>query len=310
MQNAQGSHTTDRPDNPLDAVLRDRLHLSEENRFGLGLVRSCLNVTDAISRLFFRQPFVALRETEDLLDEIAELNGKVLVDHILGRNGGTTIAAHGLHNVPATGRVIIASTHPTGMFDFVAHAGALLGRRPDLKVVANRETERFLGEDSIVPVDINKRNRAVSTNATLAAMEAHLMGEGALLVFGSGRVPNLLNGRLVEPEWRSGTTRMSLHCQTQVVPAALDARNTRYYYGLRRLAQFVSGGDENFGAMVGSLRYAAELMEKLGGSYDVFYGAPHPPGTRPASLKASAEALVPGLYGTSQPLAGQDQPPK
>lgn len=298
MKKTRGPATVGGREHPLDPVLRARLHLSEENRLGLGVVRSCLSATDAISRLLFRQPFIALRETEDLLGEIAGLGGEALVEHILGRNGGTAVSASGIENVPATGRVIIAATHPTGMFDFVAHAGALLARRPDLKVVANRETERFLGKDSIVAVDIDKRNRAVSAGATLAAMEAHLMGEGALLVFGSGRVPSLRSGRLVEPAWRSGTTRMSLQCQTQIVPAALDARNTSYYYGLRRIAQIVSGGDEHFGAMVGSLRYAAELLAKLGGSYDVFYGTPHPPGTRPEDLKASAEALVPGLYWT------------
>ncbi|SDD95546.1 hypothetical protein [Ruegeria marina] len=302
-----GSHRSFRRENPLDPVLQARLHLSQDDRFRLGFVRLCLNAADAVSRLVLRRPFVALRETEDLLDEIAGLTGKPLVEHILDRNGGTTITAHGLDNVPAKGRVIIAATHPTGMFDFVAHAGALLARRPDLKVLANRETERFLGEDSIVPVDIDKTNRAVSASTTFAAMERHLMGEGALLVFGSGRVPFLRNGHLVEPDWRGGTTRISRLCSAPIVPAALDARNTGYYYGLRRFAQFLGGGDDNFGAMVGSLRYAAELMEKLGGSYDVFYARPWPPGARPQELKASAEALVPGLYRTGASQRAQDR---
>ena len=131
-------------------------------------------------------------------------------------------------------------------------------------------------------------------------MKNHLENGGALLIFGSGRVPGRKDGRLVEPEWCNGTSRISQHCQAPIVPAALNAMNSRYYYRIRALAQFLSR-DDNVGAMVASLRYASELLEKLGGRFEVFYGAPLQPGTAPHLLKSSAERLVPNLYGDRAP---------
>ena len=280
----------------MDPVLRARLHLRRDGRLALFGVRAVLNAADAVSRVTVGKPFFGLRECEELLDRVAGRTGPDLLREIMQMNGGTEIVAHGLDHVPVTGPVVIAATHPTGMFDFVAHAHALLPRRPDLKVVANREVERFLGPEAIVAVEIDKQNRATSARATVAAMQDHLEAGGALLIFGSGRVPRREAGHLVEPDWRSGVTRVSAACGSPIVPAALDAMNSRYYYRARASAQFVSGGNDNVGAMIGSLRYAAEMLDKLGGQFEVRYGAPMPPGADPQAVKARAEGLVPGLY--------------
>jgi len=281
---------------PLDPVLRARLHLAEGARVRLGVIRAVLGTVDGISRGVTGKPFFALREAEDLLRQIDGVQGAALVREILRWRGGTQIDALGLGHVPPSGAVVIAATHPTGMFDFIAHAGALLSHRPDLKVVANQEVEVFLGPDILVPVQIDKGNRARSPNAVHSGMQRHLEQGGALLIFGSGRVPDRRAGKLVEPAWRSGASRISASCGAPIVPAALEACNSDYYYRLRRVAQTLKRGDDNFGAMVGSLRYMAEFLDKLGGQYVVHYGSALPPGTSPAVLKDCAEGLVPGLY--------------
>ena len=284
---------------PMDAALRARLHLSEKSRVKLRLFRATMDCVDMCSRVLFGKAFFSLRETENLIRRFEGLDGNQLVHEVLRHNGGTTIVPHGLENIPASGPVIIAATHPTGMFDFLAHAGAILHKRPDLKVVANQETERFLGPESIIPVQIDKQNRALSAGTIHAAMKAHVENGGALLIFGSGRVPGRKGCKLVEPEWRSGASRISKSCQVPIIPAALNATNSGYYYRIRTLAQYASGGDDNVGAMVASLRYASELLEKLGGRFEVFYDEPQAPGTAPHLLKARAERLVPGLYASA-----------
>lgn len=281
---------------PLDKAMRERLHLRSGNTVVLKLIRGLIHTGDTVSRTLFGHPLIALRESEALFDQVDGLKGQALVNALLARDGGTTITAHGLQNIPATGPVIIASTHPTGIFDFPAHARALLEKRPDMKVVANQETEKFLGAESIIPVTINKQNRAVSGKQTRQAMLNHLANDGAVLIFGSGRVPDSKQGQLVEPAWRNGSTLVSLASQAPIVPATLDARNSRAYYRIRAIARFLSGGNDHFGAMVASLRYTAELIEKLGGRYDVHYGKLLPPGADPATLKQAAESLVPGQY--------------
>lgn len=284
--------------NPLDNLLRARLRIPEGKNFQLAALRGALELVDACTRLTTRQPFFALRETEDILRQLDGRTGLELIDAVLAMNGGTEITAHGLDNVPATGRVVIASTHPIGTFDFLAHAGALLDHRPDLKVVAGRETERFLGRERLIAVDLDGKDKVTSPRRTIEGMIAHLEDEGAVLIFGSGRVPRMENGWLVEPPWRTGVTRTSAKTGAPIVPASADMKNSRHYYRTRRIMTVLSGGNEEFGRRVASLRYVSELIAKLGGSYDVYYGPIVAPGTSPEALKPLAETLVPGLYQT------------
>ena len=194
---------------PLDEILRERLHLRGRGRLALATIRAGLSAGDWLSRLFTGQPFFALRQSEDLLGEIAGLQGTALLDKMMSLNGGTQFRAQGLDTVPDNGPVLIAATHPTGLFEFCAHMQILRRKRPDLRVVANAETERFLGADMIIPVKISKENRAESAHSTRRAILDHLEAQGAVLIFGSGRVADQHEGLLVEPPWRGGPTELS-----------------------------------------------------------------------------------------------------
>ncbi len=285
-----------RNSDPLDELLRARLRIPVGANMRLKALRWVMEAVDAVNRLTTGHAFFALREIERMLITLDGKTGTDLVDALLGMKGGTQITEHGLENVPATGAVVIGSTHPIGTFDFIAHAGALLDKRSDLKVVAGRESERFLGSELIVPVDLDRQDKVLTARQTLNGMRDHLDDSGALLVFGSGRVPRLENGLLVEPPWRTGITRISAECAAPIVPASTAMRNSRHYYRTRRLAALLSGGNDEFGRRVASLRYASELFAKLGGSYDVHYGPIQPEGTAPDVLQELAEGLVPGLY--------------
>lgn len=216
--------------------------------------------------------------------------------------GGTKVTARGLNYVPKTGPVLIASTHPIGTFDFIAHAAALLDHRSDIKVVAGRESERFLGPDLMIPVDLDRQDKVVTARSTLRGMRDHLQGGGALIIFGSGRVPKMEKGLLVEPPWRNGATRISNEMNAPIVPASTAMRNSKHYYTTRRIAALLTGGNDDVGRRIASLRYPSELFAKLGGTYDVHYGPLQKVGTDPQTLKTLAEDLVPGLYTPASPI--------
>ncbi|SHJ41982.1 Acyltransferase [Shimia gijangensis] len=273
----------------------DRLRLPEDARFRLNLLRGVIHTADSISRVIARKPFFGLREAEALRTDMDFAMGAELVHGILDLKGGTKITAYGAEHVPKTGPALIASTHPTGAFDYFAHTGALLNRRPDLKVVANEDMAQFLGHETIIPVRITKQTHLSSKNYTTSRMHQHLEDGGALLIFGSGRVPDRKDGKLVERNWRSGATRVSQDCNVEIIPAAVNAQNSSYYYGLRNLAMRLSGNPDT-ALMVASLRYVAEMLDQLGGSYDVHYTAPLPAGTAPEHIQKAAEGLIPDLY--------------
>ena len=285
---------------PLDALLRARLRIPEGADWRLKALRWLMEAVDMLNRTFTGQAFFALRETKQILIALDGKTGTDLIHALLAMNGGTTITPHGLENIPKKGGVVIGSTHPIGTFDFIAHAGALLAHRPDLKVVAGRETERFLGAERIIAVDFDQKDKVLTARQTRDGMIAHLQNGGALLVFGSGRVPRMKDGLLVEPAWRTGATHTSKSGMAPIIPASADMRNSRHYYRTRRLVAFLSGGNDELGRRIASLRYVSELKAKLGGRYDVHYGPMQPPGTAPEVLKQLAEGLVPGLYSSSR----------
>lgn len=280
----------------MDALLRARLRIPHGADLRLKTLRLGMSTVDLWTRGLTGQAFFALREAEEVLRILDGRQGPELIETVLGLNGGTTIHPQGLEHVPTQGAVVIGSTHPIGTFDFLSHAGGLMAHRPDLKVVANREAERFLGRDLIIPVDIDARDHVHGARETRAGMLAHLEAGGALLVFGSGRVPFMQDGRLVEPHWRTGITRMSAAAGAPIIPASANMRNSRHYYRTRTMVRSLSGGNDDLGRAVASLRYVSELLAKLGGTYEVHYGAPLPPGTTPEVLKEAAEGLVAGLY--------------
>ena len=285
-----------KPDSPIDDLLRARLRLSDGANLRIKGLRIALKTVDWFSRGLSGQTFFAINETENALCDLDGRIGPDLIWTLLARNGGTKVDAIGLDNVPATGPVLIGSTHPVGTFDFLVHAACLLNHRPDLKVVANREAERFLGADRIIPVDLDRSDTVLSARQTRAGMLAHLTTGGALLVFGSGKVPDMKDGYLSEPEWRTGITRMSAAANAPIVPASPNMQNSKHYYRTRKLAQFISGGNEYIGREVASLRYVSELFAKLGGHFEVHYGPSQKPGTQASDLKQLAEGLVPNLY--------------
>lgn len=262
----------------------------------LKMLRGIIRSIDAISRALSGAPFFAVKEAEALLIELDGRTGHALVAAMLEKNGGTEIVPRGLENVPKTGPVIIGSTHPIGTFDFIAHAGALLDHRPDLKVVANREAERFLGAECHIAVDVDRSDKVTTARKTIDAMQSHLRDGGAVLIFGSGRVPPLRDGYLKERKWRSGITRVSAMTGAPIIPASADMRNSRHFYKTYDAVHFLTRGNEYAAHMVASFRYVSELLEKLGGRYEVHYGQPLQPGLAPEEIQKAAEALVPGLY--------------
>ena len=162
--------------NPMDDLLRARLRIAEGADLRLKALRLAMQGVDGICQTFMGQAFFALRETEQVLIELGDRTGHDLVKALLAMKGGTRITAHGLHNIPPSGAVVIGATHPIGTFDFIAHAGALMDHRPDLKVVANREAERFLGAGRIIAVDLDRRDRVLTSRQTRDGMLGHLNG--------------------------------------------------------------------------------------------------------------------------------------
>lgn len=282
---------------PLDDTIRDRLNLPPGSNLRLTLLRDAVGVADGIARTLTQRPFFAVREAEEMLERLEGKTGKELVDKMLEQEGGTTIRTQGIENVPKSGGAVICSTHPTGSFDFFVHGGALLEHRPDLKVVANQESARYLGPELQISVGEDPRNPGPRRVQARHEMVDHVENGGALLIFGSGRVSSAAKGKLLERDWKRGATLISKATDAPMIPAAVGTKLSPAYYRTRQIATTLSLGNDDFGTLMGSLRYFNELLTKLGGTYEARYGTAMAPGSAPAEVKAAAEHLAPELYG-------------
>jgi len=185
-------------------------------------------------------PLLRHREAVRMADAIIDLPAREAFDH-LSAVLHLDVSVEGLDIVPTTGRIIIASTHPTGIADGIAMYDALHAHRPDLIFYANRDALRAAPqfEELIIPVEWEpeKRTRQRSRE-TLAATRDAFEAERCVVLFPSGRLAFMDEDKnLVEQAWMNSVVNLARKHKCDVVPVNMKARNSWLYYWFRRLGK-------------------------------------------------------------------------
>ena len=173
-------------------------------------------------------------------------NARAMADHLLTLNGEQSFdyLSHKLRiraqtdfmdRVPRTGRVIVASNHPTGLADGVAVWEALREVRKDIVFFANadaiRVNPRF--SDAVIPVEwvADKRSPA-KTRETLRLAAQAFAEEKCVVIFPSGRLAKMRERVLTEEEWMPTVVSLARKQGAPIIPLHLHARNSAFYYFL------------------------------------------------------------------------------
>lgn len=173
-----------------------------------------------------------------MADAIAPLSGAEALAYVSGILS-LDVAVEGLPHVPDSGRVIIASVHPTGIADGVAMYDALKEKRADLCFFANRDAIRVAPRLSevVIPVEwvAEKRTRGRSRETLIEAKKA-FTDERCVILFPSGRLAYMdENKTLVEREWLTSVAIFARKYECSIVPAHITARNSWLYYWFWKL---------------------------------------------------------------------------
>ena len=209
-------------------------------------------------------PLLRYRRAIRMADTIAPLSAWAGFQH-LSDTLAMKMTTTGIGNIPETGRIIIASTHPTGIADGIAMFDALKARRPDMVFYANRDALRAapqLGE-MIIPVEwlVEKRTRERSRE-TLAATRQAFADERCVVIFPSGRLAYIdKNKRMVEQEWMSTVVSLARKYKCDIIPTSMTGRNSWLYYWFR-----------NLGPELRDITLFNELLNKKGKSFHVTFG--------------------------------------
>ncbi|MGF1542967.1 MAG: 1-acyl-sn-glycerol-3-phosphate acyltransferase [Parvularculaceae bacterium] len=184
-------------------------------------------------------PLLKEPRAKRMADGLVGLSGAEAMDRVT-ETLALSLTTSGLENVPAHGRALIASTHPTGIADGVAMYEALRDRRRDLLFFANRDALRVsprFGE-LMIPVEwkMEKRTRQRSRE-TLVATKNAFESDSCVVLFPSGRLAYMDENRsLTEQEWMSSIAIFARKYECPVVPAHIEARNSWLYYWFRNLS--------------------------------------------------------------------------
>lgn len=199
-----------------------------------------------------------------MADAIADKTGAGAMAHVSSMLA-LDAQATGLENIPAAGRVMIASVHPTGIADGVAMYDVLSRVRRDVVFFANRDAIRVSPgfADLLIPVEwvIEKRTRQRSRETLIETKKA-FTDERCVVLFPSGRLAMMGEDKnLVEREWMTSVAIFARKYDCAVVPAHIAARNSWLYYWFWKV-----------NTELRDITLFNELLNKKGKRFDIRFG--------------------------------------
>ena len=194
------------------------------------------------------------------------------------------IDVEGQENIPEQGRVLIASTHPTGIPDGVAMFDAVKGRRSDMTFFANRDAVRAAPgvSEMIIPVEWTPEKRTIlRSRETLVSAINAFNDEKCVILFPSGRLAFMDEKKqLTEQAWLPSVAIFARKYNCPIVPAHIEARNSWLYYWFWKL-----------NTELRDITLFHELLNKKGKTYKITFGAP----IAPELLKGDAPMVAAAL---------------
>lgn len=228
-------------------------------------------------------PLLRQPEAVRMADAIAPMSGRGVLDYI-SELLALEVEATGLEHIPRSGRVIIASTHPTGIADGVAMFDTLKQVREDLAFFANRDAIRVAPRlnEVLIPVEwvAAKRTRERSRE-TLVSTARAFSDDRCVVLFPSGRIAfENEKGGLTEQPWLTSVAIFARKYKCPIVPAHMTARNSWLYYWFWKV-----------NTELRDITLFNELLNKRGKRFSVKFGPPIAPQTLPADPVAASEML-------------------
>lgn len=171
-----------------------------------------------------------------MADQIAPLPGWDALDFISSVLK-LELTVNGLDNIPKTGGVILAPSHPTGIADGIAAFDLLKPVRRDISIFANRDAQRVAPQfrDVIIPVEWRAGEKSHAKSRDTLEMTARAFHDKrAIVLFPAGRIAYWNDGRLTERPWQTSFVALARRYKFPVVPVNIQARNSGLFYFLSK----------------------------------------------------------------------------
>lgn len=221
----------------------------------------------------FMYPILQYRQAVKLARKIKYADGRKVLAYA-SRILAVQLKVTGLENIPASGRAILISNHPTGLADGIVVRDLLIKRRQDFMIYANSDAFRVVKGfgDVLIPVDLGQHIGKMSRSSRRAFVmtDQAFREEKLVVVFPSGRLSFLTWRGLTERPWQSSFLKFVRKYETPVIPVTMRARNSILFY----IFSMINNELRDI-----SLFY--ELLNKKGTSFEVKVGKPIMPSELP-----------------------------
>ncbi len=228
-------------------------------------------------------PILLYRSAVKMADAIADLSAHGVMDYISALLS-LSVEVSGLEHLPASGRVLVAPTHPTGISDGVAMYDVLKTRRPDMTFFANRDAIRAAPglEDIVIPVEwVQEKRTMLRSRETLASTVKAFKADRCVVLFPSGRLAFMGEQKcLVEQEWLPSVAIFARKYDCPIVPVHIEMRNSRLYYLFWKLNPELR-----------DITLFHELLNKKNKTYKITFG----PAIGPEALKGDPKDVAAAL---------------
>ncbi len=182
-------------------------------------------------------PLLRYQQAVKMADDVSGQSAMDTLNHLSSLLTLDVTSEH-LQRLPKSGRIIVASTHPTGIADGIAMFDVLKEIRPDMMIFANRDAIRAAPQlrDLIIPVEwvMEKRTRQRSRETLIETKKAFEQ-EKCIVLFPSGKLAYMKDRVLTEQEWMISVVTLARKYQCNVIPVNMRARNSWMYYWFRNL---------------------------------------------------------------------------
>lgn len=145
---------------------------------------------------------------------------------------GVNSTIFGVENIPTDKKIIFAANHPLGGLDGMALVMALDKYSPKgVKVVVN---DLLMNLDPLAPVfvPVNKLGKQNADNLNLynEAFESDVN----VITFPSGMCSRLIDGKIVDMDWKTSFVQKAIACDRVIVPIFVDGTNSKSFYRFAR----------------------------------------------------------------------------
>ncbi|WP_374575317.1 GNAT family N-acetyltransferase [Phenylobacterium sp.] len=227
-----------------------------------------------------------------MADVIAPMGGQAALDHVSALLS-VKVRARGLERIPASGRAVLISNHPTGIADGIAVYDAVRPLRPDLCFYANADAHRVAPgfSDVLIPVEwVEEKRTRDRTRLTLQLTKEAMEAERALAIFPAGRLARREpDGKLCDPPWMASALSIARRYEAPVIPMHLAGPWSTLFHLFDRFSQELR-----------DITLFHELLNKRGRQFELIVGPPIAPSaldpdssTATTALKAYVETVLP-----------------